>query len=122
MREVTLAVLGANQAGKSTFVQCALDLKRPSMSPSATKKVSLEGVVSVLRLLEIQIGDITINAERDVVWPRTIGGQSTPQVDGALVLYNVMDQQSLTRVPNVLSEFAGLASLLEKSPNCSLSV
>lgn len=85
------------------------------MSPSATKKVSLEGVVSVLRLLEIQISDLTINAERDIVWPRTVGGQSTPPVDGVFVLYNVMDEQSLSRVPNVLSEFAGFASSLEIS-------
>ena len=105
MREVTLVVLGATQVGKSTFVQCALDLKRPSNSPSATKKVSLEGVVSILRLLEMQIGDVIINADRNVVWPQTVGGQSTPQVDGVLVLYDVMNQGSLNRVPYVLSEF-----------------
>ena len=105
MREITLVVLGATQAGKSMFVQCALDLKRPSTSPSATKKVSLEGVVSVLRLLEMQIGDVVINADRNVVWPQTVGGQSTPQVDGVLVLYDVMNQGSLNRVPYVLSEF-----------------
>ena len=106
MREVTLAVIGASQAGKSTFVQCALDLKRPSTSPSATKKVSLEGIVSILSLLEIQLSDFIINSEQDFVWPRTVGDQ---HVDGALVLYDVMDQSSLNRVPYVLSEFAGLA-------------
>lgn len=114
MREVTLAVLGANRAGKSTFVQCALDLKRPSTSASATKKVSLEGVVSVLRLLEMQIGDININLEHDLVWPATVGGQSTPPVDGALVLYDVMNQSSLNLIPDVLSECARFVRSLKQ--------
>ncbi|KAL8797233.1 MAG: hypothetical protein Q9195_000700 [Heterodermia aff. obscurata] len=109
MREVTLVVLGATQVGKSTFVQCALDLKRSSTSPSATKKVSLEGVVSVLRLLEMHIGDVVISADRNVMWPQTVGGQSTPQVDGVLVLYDVMNQGSLNRVPYVLSAFSKAA-------------
>ena len=117
MREVILAVLGAKDAGKSTFVRCALDLKKPATSPSATKKVSLEGVVSVLRLLEVQINDISIDSDENVLWPQTSdgqsGGQSLSRVDGVLVLYDVMNQSSLTRVPSVLSEsLLSLASLL----------
>ena len=120
MREVTLAVVGAAQAGKSTFVQCALDLKNPPTSASATKKVSLEGVVSILRLLEIQMSDVIIDPEQNVVWPRTVGGQSFSHVHGALVLYDVMDQGSLNRIPSVLSEFAGLISIA-LSPSLSNS-
>lgn len=111
MGEVTLAVLGAARSGKSSFVQCALDLKRPPTSPSATKKVSLEGVVSVLRLLEIQISEVFIDSEQAVVWPRTVGDQYTPHIDGALVLYDIMDQRSLNRVSYILSESAGLHTL-----------
>ena len=107
-------MLGAARSGKSTFVQCALDLKRPPTSPSATKKVSLEGVISVLRLLEIQISDVVINSEQDVVWPRTVGDQSTPHIDGALVLYDIRDQRSLNRVLYVLSESAGF-----HAPSCN---
>ena len=103
MKEVTLAVLGATQSGKSTFVQCALDLKRPPASPMATKKVSLEGVISVLRLLEMHISDIVVNIDQGVVWPQAVGSQSMPRVDGVLVLYDVMNQGSLNRVPTLLS-------------------
>jgi len=103
LREITLAVVGEHQAGKSTFVQCALDLKRPTSAPLATKKVSLEGVISVLRLIEVPLGDLRISAEQDLTWPETVGGQTTPPVDGALVLYDVMKQDSLTRIPTVLS-------------------
>ena len=86
-------------------MQCALDLKRASSAPFATKKVSLEGVISVLRLLEVPLGDVTVSAEQDLSWPETVGDQTTPPVDGALVLYDVMNQDSLTRIPNVLSEY-----------------
>lgn len=95
--------MGEHQAGKTTFVQCALDLQRPMSAPSATKKVSLEGVISVLRLIEVPLGDLRISAEQDLSWPETVGGQTTPPVDGALVLYDVMNRDSLTRIPTILS-------------------
>lgn len=72
-------------------------------APSATKKVSLEGVISLLRLIEVPLGDLRISADQDLTWPETVGGQTTPPVDGALVLCDVMNQDSLSRIPSVLS-------------------
>lgn len=109
IREITLAVVGAHNAGKSTFVQCALDLKRPSNAPLASKKVSLEGVISILRLLEIPLEDFGASAEQDLTWPKTVGGHDTSAIDGALVLCDVMDQDSLSRLPNVLSKCFNLS-------------
>lgn len=33
------------------------------------KKVSLEGVISTLRLIEMPLGKLTLNAEGDLIWP-----------------------------------------------------
>lgn len=103
MQEVTLAVLGGAKAGKSTFVQCALDMKAPPVSSCTIKKVSLEGTVSVLRLYEIQLENVKIS-ENSIIWPRLAGDEAKPRIDGALVLFDVMDQSSLCVVADLLSK------------------
>lgn len=107
---ITLAVIGAVRAGKSTFVQCALDLKKSRVSPSSIKKVSLEGVVSVLRLLEIQLEDVGILENRTINWPSMLGNLDTPRIDGALVLCDVMDRSSMAEVARVLSKLESFFS------------
>lgn len=103
MQEVTLAVLGGAKAGKSTFVQCALDMKAPPVSSCTTKKVSLEGTVSVLRLYEFQLENVKISEICGIVWPR-MADEAKPRIDGALVLFDVMDQSSLYKVADLLSK------------------
>lgn len=104
MQEVTLAVLGGAKAGKSTFVQCALDMKAPPVSSCTTKKVSLEGSVSVLRLHEFRLDNVKISEDCSIVWPRLAGHEAKPRIDGALVLFDVMDQSSLCEVADLLSK------------------
>lgn len=105
MQEITLAVLGAAGVGKSTFVQCALDLKKHATSPTSTKKVSLEGVISVLRLIELQIEDVVITEDYSIRWPTNIGDQRMPRIDGALVLCDVMTENSISHVHGIWSKF-----------------
>ena len=106
MQEVTLGVLGAANVGKSTFVQCALDLKRPAVLPASIKKVSLEGVTSVLRLIELPIDQVEITRTHEIEWPETVGDQATPRMDGVLLLYDVTDQRSIAQVPDLQSKSA----------------
>lgn len=105
--EVTLAVLGAPAIGKSTFVRCALDLKRASTSAVSSKKVSLEGKISIVRLLELGFEDLEITADQSVRWPKKVANQNTPIIDGVLALYDVKDQHSIVRIPELLSESFG---------------
>ena len=107
--EVTLAVLGEKAVGKSTFVRCALDLKKASTSPISSKKVSLEGKVSVVRLLELGVERLEITADQDVRWPTEVGDNKTPIIDGVLALYDVMDQGSIACIPALLSESFGFS-------------
>lgn len=97
-------MLGAPRAGKSTFVQCALDLKKPAVFRSSIKKVSLEGTVSVLRLLEFQLDDVRISEDHCIDWPQTVGDQASSRIDGALVLCDVMNKSSMIDVADVLSK------------------
>ena len=107
VQEVILAVLGAPAVGKSTFVRCALDLKRASTSPVSCKKVSLEGEISTIRLLEMGFEDFEITADQDVRWPKKVGEYNTPIIDGVLALYDVKDQGSIACIPALLSESFG---------------
>lgn len=104
MQEVTIAILGGAKVGKSTFVRCALDMKAPPVSSCTTKKVSLEGTVSVLRLYEFQLKNIKISEDCSIIWPRLAGDEAKSRIDGALVLFDVMDKTSLYEVADLLSK------------------
>ena len=104
MREVTLAVLGAPAVGKSTFVRCALDLNKAPTSAVSSKKVSLEGEISIVRMLELGLEDVEITADQSVRWPTKKGDHDTPIIDGVLVLYDVMNRGSIAHIPALLSE------------------
>ena len=84
-------------------MQCALDTKKALSSPISTKKVSLEGSVSVVRLIELDMQDIRV-VDDSLQWPKTVNGYIVPPIDGALLLYDVVDPSSLDPVPDILSE------------------
>ena len=104
LREVSLAVVGAPAVGKSTFIQCSLDLKRASASPVISKKVSLEGTIYVVRLVELGLEKLQLSANQPLCWPQTLGQEPMPDIDGVLVLFNVMDHSSIDQIPAFLSE------------------
>ena len=105
VQEVFLAVLGAPAVGKSTFMRHALDIKRAVVSPLSSKKVSLEGRISIVRLLELGFEDFEITADQDVCWPTKVGDYTMPIIEGVLALYDVNDHGSIARFPALLSEF-----------------
>ena len=100
-------MLGAPGVGKSTFVRCALDLKRTSTSSVSCKKVSLEGEISTVRLLEIGLEELEVTADTNLHWPASVGDYNIAAIDGVLALYDVQDQSSISRIPALLSESFG---------------
>ncbi|KAL9038503.1 MAG: hypothetical protein Q9214_005253, partial [Letrouitia sp. 1 TL-2023] len=118
IRRVDLAILGVSGSGKSTFVQHALDLKKAAISSVSMKKVSLEGAVFDLRLFELEFGQLILNDD-GIDWNRTICDQSVFSVDGVLVLYSVLDANSISQIPPVLSmlPLQNLSQMIQ-SPQC----
>jgi hypothetical protein len=102
--QVNLAVLGARGVGKSTFIKCALDLKQFPTSRSLTKKMSLDGVIYLVRLVEIALNWIAIDDSGRLVWPRYFGEQDMPGIDGVLALFDSTDPSSVTQFPRVFSK------------------
>nr|POE96471.1 ras guanine nucleotide exchange factor k [Quercus suber] len=114
---INIAVVGAQGVGKSTFVQRALTLPALPNSHTAEGKVPVEGSTYLVRLLELPIEDVDIDDEDDTVsWPDTIESKIMPEIDGALFLYDVGDQDSLRHIPNMLSmSFTSAADSVERS-------
>jgi hypothetical protein len=99
---VNLAVVGARGVGKSTFVQCALDLPQLP-SRSSAKKMSLEGTLYIVNLWELSATEISITKEQQIFWPRLDGDeQASHLVDGALLLYNATSPQSVVDIAPLL--------------------
>ncbi|OAX82154.1 hypothetical protein ACJ72_03499, partial [Emergomyces africanus] len=99
--EVNLAIVGAQGVGKSTFVQRALDLKQPPISRSSMKKMSLDGTIYLVRLLEIASHKIAFDENSRLVWPKFIGEQEVPVIDGVLVLFDSYDPRSVVQFPQI---------------------
>lgn len=102
--QINLAILGALGVGKSTFVQKALDLRHHPVSHYSSKKMSLDNVVYLVRLLEISMEEIMIADDRKVQWPSNVSDRDMPSVDGVLVLYDVTNPESIQGVPEILSK------------------
>ena len=100
--QVTLVVLGAQGVGKSTFVQNSFDLRSPSASAFAVKKMSLDDVIYLVRLVEISLDDIVLSESKGIKWPKSLKGVDIPPVDGVLALYDVTNEESITGIPNLL--------------------
>ena len=104
MPELNFAVVSERGAGKSTFVRCALDLEKPAKSPTSSKKMSFDGEVFLISLFEVQLGDLVIAGDQQIWWPQVVEHKVMPRIDGVLVLFDVMNRNSICNVPNLLSE------------------
>lgn len=104
---VTIAVVGQDQVGKTTFIQSALDMKQPLSSRVTTKKMSLDGTVYLVRLLEMDMKEISIANDGLLEWPRI--GNESPSIDGALVVHDVTRSVGLPELMRLLDTLAAYA-------------
>ncbi|KAN0071444.1 Ras guanine nucleotide exchange factor domain containing protein [Elaphomyces granulatus] len=103
-----IAVVGTRGVGKSTFIQCALDLKRLPDSRSSTKRMCFEGAIYAVSLLEVTAQEISFDDDRHIIWPRSVGKKELPVFDGVLVLYDATN-------PNSILESSRLIGALDRS-------
>ncbi|CAI7638727.1 unnamed protein product [Penicillium discolor] len=104
--EVTIAVAGEENAGKSSFVKCALDMKNPPASPMNKKKMSLNGSVYIVHLMEVDLTQVQFDQDKKIIWPRTGRDKSTPAIDGVLVLHDATKPDRLSLTTNLIDSLA----------------
>lgn len=57
-----------------------------------------------VRLLELEMDRLDVDDERHIIWPSQVDDVDVPHIQGALVLYDVMNQRSLTAIPRILGK------------------
>jgi ribosome-binding ATPase YchF (GTP1/OBG family) len=104
LQEINIVVLGSPSVGKSTFIQRAFDLRTAPPTPFTSRKMSIDGNVYVVRLIELSYHELDLDDEKCICWPDVINGTPVPAVDGAFTLYDVTNKESLVQVPETLSK------------------
>jgi hypothetical protein len=105
LQEINVAVLGSPKVGKSTFIQQAFDLAEMPLTTFTRRKMSLDGTIYIVRLIELGYNDLDLDDDQCICWPDTIEGTPVPAIDGAFTLYDVTNRDSLMQMPETLSKF-----------------
>ncbi|CAG8892881.1 unnamed protein product [Penicillium egyptiacum] len=104
--EVTIAVAGEENAGKTSFVKCALDMKNPPVSPMNKKKMSLNGSVYIVHLMEVDLTQVQFDQDKRIIWPRTGRDKYAPVIDAVLVLHDATKPDRLSLTTNLIDSLA----------------
>ncbi|KAK0663104.1 Ras guanine nucleotide exchange factor A [Lasiodiplodia hormozganensis] len=101
--DINIGVIGDSGVGKTRFIDRAFDLRSRSQVRTATRKMSIDGTVYTVRLVEVPFEELDIEHDDRICWPEKIDDMPAPRIDGALMLYDVMNQESLAQVPGMLN-------------------
>lgn len=104
MNDLNIAVIGAAGVGKSTLIQRALGLRALPSGVVSSLKMTVDGVVYTASMIELDLESFQINEGKRINWPKQINGQIVPPMDAALILYDVMSEESVSELPQTLSE------------------
>ncbi|KAK0706454.1 ras guanine nucleotide exchange factor domain-containing protein [Lasiosphaeria miniovina] len=105
MDAINIAVIGADGVGKSSLIQRALRSQRPP-SLVTTVRQEVDGSSYQVTLVELDLEVFDVDPEQPIQWPKQVGGHMLPRIDGALVLYDVINKDSIRYLPQAMSVLA----------------
>ncbi|KAI0156598.1 ras GEF [Xylariaceae sp. FL1272] len=100
---LNIAVIGANGVGKSHFIQKAMGLPRVPGANPTTARISIDNIPCTVTLFELDLEYFDVDPNRQVLWPKQMGGTILPRVNGVLFLYDVMNRDSIIELPQTLN-------------------
>ncbi|CAK7209224.1 hypothetical protein SBRCBS47491_000371 [Sporothrix bragantina] len=103
METVNIAVIGADGAGKSSFIQRAMRLPKPPTTGITGMRIDVDGKPFIVTMIELDLEHFDVDASLRIRWPKNISGNMVPHVDGALMLYDVMNKDSIRDLPPTLA-------------------
>jgi GTPase SAR1 family protein len=105
MDSVNVAVIGTEGAGKTAFIQKALRLPRPPLTNVSSNQQEVEGIPFWVTIIELDVESIDVDPNRPLQWPKQMDGHAISRVDGALILYDVMNKDSIRELPPIICEY-----------------
>lgn len=106
MEPINIAVIGAEGVGKTTFIQQLRRTPRSSNPNITTSRHDVDGTPYLVTLVELDLEGIELDPNQPVHWPKQIGGHMVPRMDGALILYDAVNEESMREVPPIIGESA----------------
>ncbi|PNY24080.1 Ras guanine nucleotide exchange factor A [Tolypocladium capitatum] len=110
MESYNIAVIGTSAVGKSSFIQRVLALPRPPMSNASSVRMVVDNITHMITLLELDLDCFELSSPQSIQWPKQVNGHIVPRVDAALVLYDVMNEESIRELPQAVCMHAPPAS------------
>jgi GTPase SAR1 family protein len=104
MEPINIAIIGAKGVGKSTFIQHLRRAPRPSASNITSLRQELDGAPYIVTLVELDLEGIELDPNQPVQWPKQIGGHMMPRMDGALIMYDAVNEETTREVPPIMGE------------------
>lgn len=101
---MNIAVIGSAGVGKSSLIKRALGLPSLPTGIASSLRMSIDNVIYTVSMVEFDLESFGILPNHRIQWPKQINGQIVPKMDGALLLYDVMNRDSITELPQTLSE------------------
>ncbi|KAL2073378.1 hypothetical protein VTL71DRAFT_10702 [Oculimacula yallundae] len=106
MADINIAVIGSAGVGKSTLIQRALGTRLAPTSIASSQRMTVDGVLYTVSLIELNLESFDIKTEKRIQWPKQINGHIVPRMDGVLLLYDVMNRESIVELPQALNGLA----------------
>lgn len=122
MDTINIAIIGANGVGKSAFMQRALKLSQPPSQQGFVifNWTEADGTQHTVQMFEVDLEVFDLEMNEPIRWPRQANGQMAPRVDGTMVLYDVMNKESIKLLPQTLCESFPRCPAASRARICSL--
>ena len=122
MATVNIAVIGADGVGKSSFIQRAMRLSKPPTGGITAMRIDVDNKPFVVALIELDLEHFDVDPKQKIHWPKQISGHIVPHVDGALMLYDVMNKDSIRELPPTLCKSTSFSPFSSLRPCLSVSL
>ncbi|KAI5863443.1 ras GEF [Durotheca rogersii] len=103
MESINICVIGANGVGKSHFIQRAMSLPRTPGPNPTTARINIDNIPYAVTLFELDLEYFDVDPDRQIQWPKQMGGAILPRVNGVLLLYDVTNRDSIIELPQTLN-------------------
>jgi GTPase SAR1 family protein len=102
METINIAIIGATGVGKSSFVQRVLGRQQPPDSNATPLRMVIDNQTYAVMMLELDLEYFDMTPAQPIQWPKQVNGHIVPRVDGALILYDVTNKDTILELPNTL--------------------